>query len=1078
MGKNKIKRGLISGLIFVVAMTMFSGIFTGMAYAALSDNGIKYYLPGCYRSESGDNYTFKFQVYQYPENGDRKAVFEAIQDVPKKSVSGEKVTEQCGNLGALYLGGATNTVQYNAKQAQESIDSVLKNGGWKVTVDETGSSETTVKYPQYYMDCRVFGYDGKKHNVGVTVRKKTDANTSTQIFSAQVNDIKGKSPGFEESCAKLGITTDDHPHTEDEANTFINKVKNDATNSWEVTIDLTSSGASDPNKYFITCTYSPNLGGAEIESTHLMLYQGDLNTGSYSHLYGADLSTNKTIGYRSCQTWLGISNSANRLEITKEKHDEILGIIDQQKEADRQAAEDYQSGNSSITPEDTCLSAGGAGSMGWIVCPVIEWIGGAVTSMYEGTIKENLNIQPELFSATTNSNKSTKDAWEVFRNIANTIFGILFVVVIFSQLTGIGIDNYGIKRILPKLIVAAILVNLSYILCLVAVDLSNILGNGIQKMFEGWAGNPEVMGESMMGSSSGAGGLVVGGAIAGIGILGILFVILGAIATDGAILLTILVAFIGVLISVFFLFVILSVRKVAIIVLTVVSPVAFVCYMLPNLKKSVFDKWLSALKGLLLVYPICGFLIGGGNFVASLIVATGSDNFWLAITAMIASIAPVFFIPTILKSSMAVLGNLGAKISSFGARMRAGTDRSMRGSAWYQNAQKRGQERRTQLKAGLDRDGNPTDKHKWARAWTSKGRARATRAAIATAAENRELEKYKDPNYAAIVAEELEEKQMARQITAELRSGNLGGKTPNDYLADELTDAANNNNAARVKAITNEMIARKQYDEAFAAMKRATRANAGTQLAFHSNIVDNHGKAMKTKTPARFQESKAAVSALSGLAKSSVPVSTIGNLTANNDALVANAENMVKMLEDGVMADMSGASFRDFKDLMNIDASAIADATDRARVENAQTSIKNYAQRQFEVAGGTSGADQSRIDVMKAWSDGSSVAQQQAARESQLAAQQEQIFNVQQEQSAQASGPSANAINYGSGVGGSTITINAGEFAMPSSFQTSKVSSTYVTAKDGTKHHLLSHDGKIWDATAGEYMKENKFKNT
>ena len=69
------------------------------------------------------------------------------------------------------------------------------------------------------------------------------------------------------------------------------------------------------------------------------------------------------------------------------------------------------------------------------------------------------------------------------------LFIILLLVVIFSQITGVGIDNYGIKKILPKLIIAAILINLSYWICVAFVDLSNILGNSFQAMFNGLGAN-------------------------------------------------------------------------------------------------------------------------------------------------------------------------------------------------------------------------------------------------------------------------------------------------------------------------------------------------------------------------------------------------------------------------------------------------------------------------------------------------------------------------------------------------------------------------------------------------------------
>ena len=43
------------------------------------------------------------------------------------------------------------------------------------------------------------------------------------------------------------------------------------------------------------------------------------------------------------------------------------------------------------------------------------------------------------------------------------------------------VDNYGIKRMLPKVIVTAILINLSFIICALAVDITNIIINGLSK---------------------------------------------------------------------------------------------------------------------------------------------------------------------------------------------------------------------------------------------------------------------------------------------------------------------------------------------------------------------------------------------------------------------------------------------------------------------------------------------------------------------------------------------------------------------------------------------------------------------
>lgn len=356
----------------------------------------------------------------------------------------------------------------------------------------------------------------------------------------------------------------------------------------------------------------------------------------------------------------------------------------------------------------TCASSGGAESLGWIVCPILSWMGRASNDLYDYYIEPALNVKPALFNEGSGENDDVKDAWSIFQNIANIVFVILFLIVIFSQLTGVGIDNYGIKKILPKLIIAAILVNISYYICLIFIDLSNIVGNGIQNMFNGMSSsltiNSAVIGGENIGSE------ILSTSVTGAVLLGALVVGGVAVWQNPAILLTLLISGLGVVISILFLFLILSAREAAIVVLTVISPLAFVCYILPN-TKNLFDKWRKMGEGLLLVYPICGLLVGGGGYVSKLLLASGigtgddRNGFFGAFSAMLISIVPIFFIPTVLKSSFAAMGNLGAKISGFGERLRSGATRGARNTNTYKQAQERGLERRTRIRAGISRDG-------------------------------------------------------------------------------------------------------------------------------------------------------------------------------------------------------------------------------------------------------------------------------------------------------------------------------------------------------------------------------------
>ena len=312
---------------------------------------------------------------------------------------------------------------------------------------------------------------------------------------------------------------------------------------------------------------------------------------------------------------------------------------------------------SAVNDEDSCFN--GANSLGWIVCPIISALRSTLETIYDEIITPFLEINVSAFNMDGNG---VYKGWQTFQGFANIAFVILLLVVIFSQVTGVGIDNLGIKRILPKLIVAAVLINLSYIICQLLVDVSNITGYGLRSLFESI---------QISGQSAGTGQGILTTAISGAIAAG---AVAGAAATAGMwapfIILPLLLGLITMLISVLFMFILLGVRQAGVIILVVVSPLAFVLYMLPN-TKPLFTKWWKALTGLLLLFPICGAMIGG-SALAGKILASTSTGFGTNLIAALLTVVPFFFVPTLLRGSFSALGNIGAKISGFGQRMAGG----------------------------------------------------------------------------------------------------------------------------------------------------------------------------------------------------------------------------------------------------------------------------------------------------------------------------------------------------------------------------------------------------------------------
>ena len=301
---------------------------------------------------------------------------------------------------------------------------------------------------------------------------------------------------------------------------------------------------------------------------------------------------------------------------------------------------------------DQCESSGS--KLGWILCPIISGLQEILNELYENTVEPMLQINVSVF----NTDNGVYQAWQIFQNIANIIFVIVFLFAIFSQITGFGIDNYGIKRLLPKLIVAAILVNLSFIICQALVDVSNIVGSGVKDLLMSIRINDQAVGgpaSALNNFISGASIFVgVGGAVA-------------AVVLAPGLLLGFLLGLVSVLISVLFMFVLLGIRQAGVIILVVVSPVAILMYMLPN-TKGIFDKWKNIFKALLVLYPICGLMIGGCA-LASKVIISSYDDFWMALLGALLSVVPFFLVPKMTQGALSAMGKIGGMISGAGQKI-------------------------------------------------------------------------------------------------------------------------------------------------------------------------------------------------------------------------------------------------------------------------------------------------------------------------------------------------------------------------------------------------------------------------
>ena len=561
----------------------------------------------------------------------------------------------------------------------------------------------------------------------------------------------------------------------------------------------------------------------------------------------------------------------NAMSITK-----MEGIDDSELE-ENMAIPTSGSGVTEEQAELTCYT--NAGSLGWILCPIINGLQDAIQNTYESMVPTFFVLDAELFKSGEAS--GTFKAWESFQGIANIAFTILFLFVIFSQLTGVGIDNYGVKKILPKLITAAILINLSYVICQLLIDISNIIGYGVKGLFEG-------IGEeatNVIISETGTG--AEHSSIAAGGILAVLVAAIcgGAVLAMGwGVLVPVLMALMSIAVAILTCFVLLSVRKGLAVVLVALSPLAFVCYMLPNTKKY-FEKWKKSFQGVILLFPICSMLVFGGQMVARIIISANQGNapFIMALSAAVISIIPIYYIPRVLRSSM---GMVSDGIMNMGRGIRHGGRNRIRNSNLGQDAARHAQQIRDKRAAGFstmpwnrgknvaslgkrigDRVYGNKNEQRNARIANARGRYIG---ALEDAAKNKDWaddSKFQNRLDARLVAAEQASKDQAiKNLEIQILNGENGNNI--NGLKDDLVSALRQGNAEEIKALTNVLTnkgsdGRDKVREAI--MQTATASVAGggisaeARKAFAENIMNNHAGTYKENSRSVFDFAKNAV---------------------------------------------------------------------------------------------------------------------------------------------------------------------------------------------------------------------------
>lgn len=344
--------------------------------------------------------------------------------------------------------------------------------------------------------------------------------------------------------------------------------------------------------------------------------------------------------------------------------------------------------------------------VGWMVCQVVQFLAW-ITDQAFNLLSNFLAVEP-LKEQIDGKDSKLYAAWKLTVGFANVVFVFAFILMILAYTTNFGLSNYGLKKLTPRLIIAALLVNLSFYLCGIAVDLSNILGgtlkNTLVEMTPPASGSPRYsdwtqLSESIVSitpndeeytkdNKPGATGddekpddqqgqqppsqnqqdekkaeekelwppeteaMIAGVAlVGGVVLLANLSVLIPFMATALAAIVIVLI--------------VLIIRQAVIICLIAISPLAIALFVLPNTKQW-FDRWLDIFSKLLLIYPVVALVFGAAYFASRVVLDQAVENSqsFLAMFALGIQVIPLFITPVIMKFGGGVMDRFAGFVNN------------------------------------------------------------------------------------------------------------------------------------------------------------------------------------------------------------------------------------------------------------------------------------------------------------------------------------------------------------------------------------------------------------------------------
>lgn len=301
-----------------------------------------------------------------------------------------------------------------------------------------------------------------------------------------------------------------------------------------------------------------------------------------------------------------------------------------------------------------------AGPLSFFFCPIldqimkmIDWMAGPQDSI----LTNMLDVEPLQF----NQDEGLYKAYQNVLNFANSLFIIVFLVIIFSNFIRdfTFLDNYNVKSTLPRFIAAVILAQFGYFIVAIAIDLGNILGVYAPKMITEGVLGPNAAVPTLTDGVTGL--LAFGGSNP-----------LFSLGTGTVVFLLLFIMAIMAAIALFIALIYMVARYLILIILIFATPLAFLAWVLPG-TQSFFYRWGKNLIQLILMFPLVTILITTASVVSFMLLHPTLDPNVLTddvkkrlIGGLIPFVA-LLLIPKCLKLSGDIMAVTGGAVAGYAA---------------------------------------------------------------------------------------------------------------------------------------------------------------------------------------------------------------------------------------------------------------------------------------------------------------------------------------------------------------------------------------------------------------------------